>query len=1257
MSVTVESPGAFPESPIDDGDAILEEGKAFELAGNRWHIDCFRCGSCGTLLDSDANLLLLGDGSLICNNCTYSCSACGNKIEDLAILTGDQAFCAACFRCRNCKRKIENLRYARTSQGIFCMNCHESLMARRRKKTRPKPGAAGNGTAPVILDKSLPALPPNAVPGSALTADADTPGSDSYIETPPERSPRPRQVKRKEVAIDIKRDVSPLSDDEKKGRLHQHSHTVAGADPNAGGLTLPASTYRQERMSSVSSMSQGELDDDDRGFLPMTFDPNPAPGPPPLSARRLQAMQEVVTPRVTEQNPPRDYFTGRTPSGTHREFLREERPSSSRSASAERDGLSTKATSSHIADMQKGRQPAKKRDISGGNTPASGSALTSPAMGATTEKQERPKPTHLSSASFTLAPSENFKLQEAPKSRKTSRGSGRDGRSPTFDSPLHVLQQTQLLEPQSPKSISPVSVDTPGSGINPFDDPKLGDATAGSQAGKMFDRPVRGDSLATSAQKNTPANRDDYTMKTPDNVTPTMPSSAKHDRQSSTSSVPSFVDAPTHQLRDSNRSIPPKQPIESPLRNSVEVPGLPPRASSRPIAPSKPVANAEFITPRQPPPPPPTERHQRNESTASIQSEGQSSLVQFSPTMRSSLPKHTGGGEFSMEEEMARIMRGETNKRESDSQPSVLRRVSNAVSKHGRSFSDRGLSSRDSQKSPLTAPMEISAPMNFSSQISSPTMTDDVASLRSQLRRAQQRIAELEAEKLTVENQFNSSADVKQANTELREKRSTMAFLDTQREMVVKELEIMTEHLARAKNSNEPFDINSLKSGVLQDFANAMQRLKDNLGGQIEDLIHKRNELTDEISNLIQVKDKGLQEFETLSTKNMQLQELNAKITNNIQDVYQANRGKNSFDSRSPMANGLGIYTSNGKSDFSNSDLRSLLTAHQTQDSASSIQGLLPDDAESAHVLTAPKVVDIRKGQPKKFNWKKGGQAVKKNVTKGLKGAFAGGGDRGPVNMQSGQYTIDGMPYSQMQAGPGAIMGDQPVTKIGDKGAGFGFFAEEWQPQAGNGTNLLIAEPPSVLFGSELAARCDYEKRVIPAIVTRCIDEVEARGMDVEGVYRKSGGTGQVKQIQAGFEKEGSAYDISDPDLDIHAVTSCLKQYFRRLPTPLIAYDTYDAFLEAGQITDAEKQAQAMKAAIQTLPASHKDVLEYLIGHLVKVMDQQSENLMSSMNLSVVFAPTIMRPLSIEREMTDMSTQRVAIEALLTHAHEVFELE
>lgn len=160
-------------------------------AGNRWHIDCFRCNTCGTILDSDANLLLLGDGSLICNNCTYSCSVCGNKIEDLAILTGDQAFCAACFKCRNCKKKIENLKYARTSQGIFCMECHESLMQRRRKKSQKNGVIRHKHVQPppnntMLLDKSLPSLPPSAVNPSAFLPEAESPPSETYSETPTE---------------------------------------------------------------------------------------------------------------------------------------------------------------------------------------------------------------------------------------------------------------------------------------------------------------------------------------------------------------------------------------------------------------------------------------------------------------------------------------------------------------------------------------------------------------------------------------------------------------------------------------------------------------------------------------------------------------------------------------------------------------------------------------------------------------------------------------------------------------------------------------------------------------------------------------------------------------------------------------------------------------------------------------------------------------------------------------------------------------
>ena len=192
------------------------------LAGNRWHIDCFRCNTCGTLLDSDANLLLLGDGSLICNNCTYSCNACGNKIEDLAILTGDQAFCASCFRCRNCKRKIENLRYARTSQGIFCMSCHESLMARRRKKAKGTRSVTGGTTGPgstTTVEKALPSLPPGAATESAFSPEMETPPTEQHSGTPGGRSSAQRTLRSEKDApiSNFKRDVSPMSDELRRG--------------------------------------------------------------------------------------------------------------------------------------------------------------------------------------------------------------------------------------------------------------------------------------------------------------------------------------------------------------------------------------------------------------------------------------------------------------------------------------------------------------------------------------------------------------------------------------------------------------------------------------------------------------------------------------------------------------------------------------------------------------------------------------------------------------------------------------------------------------------------------------------------------------------------------------------------------------------------------------------------------------------------------------------------------------------------------
>jgi hypothetical protein len=105
---------------------------------------------------------------------------------------------------------------------------------------------------------------------------------------------------------------------------------------------------------------------------------------------------------------------------------------------------------------------------------------------------------------------------------------------------------------------------------------------------------------------------------------------------------------------------------------------------------------------------------------------------------------------------------------------------------------------------------------------------------------------------------------------------------------------------------------------------------------------------------------------------------------------------------------------------------------------------------------------------------------------------------------------------------------------------------------------------------------------------------------------------------------------------------------------------------------DPEAQSKALTAAINEVPRAHRDTLQFLVFHLSRVIQHQEENLvrdtntltykhqpltsnqMTPLNLAVVFAPTIMRPMDIQRELIDVQQQRVAVQALLENYKTVF---
>jgi hypothetical protein len=159
--------------------------------------------------------------------------------------------------------------------------------------------------------------------------------------------------------------------------------------------------------------------------------------------------------------------------------------------------------------------------------------------------------------------------------------------------------------------------------------------------------------------------------------------------------------------------------------------------------------------------------------------------------------------------------------------------------------------------------------------------------------------------------------------------------------------------------------------------------------------------------------------------------------------------------------------------------------------------------------------------------------------------------------------------------------------------------------------------------------------------------------MDAEGIYRKSGGNSQIEAIKNGFENSND-FDISDSSFDINAVTSALKQYFRKLPTPLITYQVYDSLLSSTHASSSSERVSVIRSAIAELPARHRDALEFLVFHLARVVEREKENLMTSLNCAVVFAPTIMRPESLSREMSDTQAKNAAVQFMIENCHAVF---
>ncbi|KAF9155520.1 hypothetical protein BG015_009601 [Linnemannia schmuckeri] len=211
-------------------------------------------------------------------------------------------------------------------------------------------------------------------------------------------------------------------------------------------------------------------------------------------------------------------------------------------------------------------------------------------------------------------------------------------------------------------------------------------------------------------------------------------------------------------------------------------------------------------------------------------------------------------------------------------------------------------------------------------------------------------------------------------------------------------------------------------------------------------------------------------------------------------------------------------------------------------------------------------------------------------------------------------------------------------------------------PSGGSGFGVPPPPPAKqIMFGNDLLDQLGLEQRLVPLVVEKCIEAVDERGLEVEGIYRRSGMAAEARQLVQMYDI-GLQPDLMDSDIyqDICSITSVLKQYLRSLPQPLIPYDLYAEFMEAISLPQNNVKMQTFKDLMDRMPVAHYATLKVLLEHLNRVTQRDKINLMNAKNLSVVFGPTLMRNPDPSREIMDMTFKNLTIEFFIVHTSELF---
>jgi hypothetical protein len=161
-------------------------------------------------------------------------------------------------------------------------------------------------------------------------------------------------------------------------------------------------------------------------------------------------------------------------------------------------------------------------------------------------------------------------------------------------------------------------------------------------------------------------------------------------------------------------------------------------------------------------------------------------------------------------------------------------------------------------------------------------------------------------------------------------------------------------------------------------------------------------------------------------------------------------------------------------------------------------------------------------------------------------------------------------------------------------------------------------------------------------------------GPTTSGIFRHSGNARRIREVRECIDgRKLNMVDLSEEG--IHVISSLLKDLVRNVPKGVLPSMYYTEFVATNDIEDVNARIQQIRKVLNKLPLANQVFLRYLLLLLCHIAEHEHTNQMSTINVAICFAPSLLEP---EFSLAVIKNEApTLVEFMIRHANTIYNNE